>query len=130
MSPGPGARAVGTKPGRSPLPRLKAKSKVWVEVDGKPVFGDGKARLLELVGKTGSLRAAASQMGMSYRAAWGKIEEMERRLGCELVVRRAGGKGGGRPELTALARTLLARYRSFRAGIDAAVDRRFRKAFR
>ena len=31
---------------------LRARSKVWLERRGRPVFGDGKAELLEQVGRT------------------------------------------------------------------------------
>ena len=33
-------------------------------------LGPGKARLLELIEETGSIRAAASKMKVSYRRAW------------------------------------------------------------
>jgi molybdate transport system regulatory protein len=111
-------------------PRLKAKSKVWLEVDGRPVFGDGKAALLERIDRTGSMRAAAEALGMSYRALWGRLRTMERRLGTQLIVRQVGGRTGGGSRLTAAARRLLQRYRRFREGINAFVDTRFARAFR
>lgn len=109
--------------------RLKVKSKVWVELDGRPVFGDGKARLLQAVQETGSIRGAAHRLGMSYRAAWGRLREMERRLGEALVVRRVGGAGGGGSRLTPLAEELLRRYLEFRRGLNEEVDRRFARRF-
>jgi len=111
-------------------PRLKPKSKVWLEVGGLPVFGDGKARLLEQIDRAGSLKAAARALGMSYRGLWGRVGEMERRLGVKLLARTAGGAGGGGSELTGAARQLLGRYRRFRKGINAIVDARFREVFR
>ncbi len=112
------------------LRKLKAKSKIWIELEGTPVFGDGKARLLSRVASTGSLRAAATAISMSYRAAWGKIRKMEKRLGHELLDRRTGGRGGGHSRLTPFAILLLGRYRMFRRGLDAAVDRKFSRLFR
>ncbi len=112
------------------LRRLTPKSKVWLELEGRPVFGDGKARLLQALDETGSIRGAADSLRMSYRAAWGRLKEMERRLGEPLVVRRAGGRGGGGSELTSLGKELLQRYLDFRRGVNDVVDRRFRKVFR
>jgi len=115
---------------RTHLPkRLRPKSKVWLELGGRPVFGDGKAELLEEVGNSGSLTAAAAALGMSYRGLWQRLRDMESRLGVELVARQAGGRGGGGAQLTENARTLLRRYRAFRRGINGMVDARFRKIF-
>ena len=111
------------------LRRLRPKSKVWVELEGEPVFGDGKARLLQALQETGSIRGAADALGMSYRGAWGRLKEMERRLGEPLVLRRAGGSGGGGSRLTDLGNELLQRYLDFRRGVNDVVDRRFKKAF-
>ena len=111
-------------------PPLEVKSKVWLEAGGKPVFGDGKLLWLETIRRTRSLRAAADELGMSYRGLWGRLREMEKRLGTQLVRRRVGGRGGGGAALTAEAEDLIRRYRSFRRGINELVDARFGKAFR
>ena len=109
--------------------KLEVRAKFWLELDGRAVFGDGKARLLEEVQRSGSLAAAAEAMGMSYRTLWGRLREMERRLGFRLVSRRAGGPGGGGSTLTAEGRELLRRYRAFRRGLEGFVQKRFEKAF-
>jgi len=109
--------------------KLEARSKVWLELDGKPVFGDGKLHWLELIDQTGSLRAAAAKLGISYRGLWGRLRETEQRLGMTLVARRAGGRGGGGAALTPDARQLIQRYHHFRDGLNELVDRRFAAAF-
>ena len=111
-------------------PKLKPKSKVWLELDGEPVFGDGKARMLETIEQAGSLTAAAGALGMSYRGLWGRLREMERRLGMKLLARKTGGAGGGGAELTAEGRLLLDQYRRFRRGINQMVDKRFENVFK
>lgn len=108
---------------------LQPRSKVWLNLAGRPVFGDGKARLLEEVDRAGSLAAAAKALGMSYRGLWGRLRGMERRLGMKLLERQTGGRGGGGSRLTAEARDLLQRYRRFRRGINDLVDARFREVF-
>jgi len=106
--------------------RLAAKLKVWVELGDEPVFGDGKCRWLELIDRTGSLRATAAALGMSYRGLWGRLRGMEDRLGVALVERRVGGPDGGGVRLTPAARTLVAAYRRFRDGLDGCIEKRFR----
>ena len=100
---------------------LKARCRVWLEKNGRPVFGDGRAELLERIGRSGSIRKAAEEMGMSYRHAWSHLAKIERGWGAKLVIRRAGGTGGGGSALTAAGRRLLERYRRFRAKLDECV---------
>jgi len=87
---------------------------MWAERDGRVIFGDGRARLLNLIAETGSLRKAAKEMGMSYRHAWGVIREMNESAGEPLVVSERGGNRGGSTVLTPLAGDLLADYEKTR----------------
>ena len=57
-------------------------------------IGIGKIKLLRLVGETGSISAAARQMGMNYRRAWFLINSMQSGLPTLLRTER-GGKGRG-----------------------------------
>ena len=47
-----------------------------LDVGGCATLGPGKARLLELIGETGSISAAGRAMGMSYRRAWTLVESL------------------------------------------------------
>ncbi len=88
--------------------QLKVRVKIWIEdEDGKMVFGTGRMRILEAVDRGGSILAAAKELGMSYRAVWGKIKASEERLGQPLVRKHMGGPHGGGSELTALGKALL-----------------------
>lgn len=60
-------------------------------------------RLLEAIARSGSLKAAAQAVGLSYRHAWGLLREAARSLGAPLVELRRGR--GARP--TALGQRLL-----------------------
>ena len=102
---------------------LKVKCRVWLEKGGRSVFGDGRAELLERIERCGSIRRAAEQMGMSYRHAWSHMNRIEQGLGTRLVVRRAGGPGGGGSRLTPAGRNMLARYRRLRAKLDKYLPR-------
>lgn len=103
------------------IPRVK----LWLESPGGLVMSDYRLRLLDLVGETGSLAAAASTMGLSYRRAWGKVKELEANLGYPLVRSEVGGAGGGHTELTPEGRALLEAYARFRARVEAAVAQAF-----
>jgi molybdate transport system regulatory protein len=75
---------------------MKISYRLWIEKDGMPVFGRGVQTLLELVEKTGSLHKAAEELEMSYRAAWGRIREYEKRLGITLVEKGRQGRTGAK----------------------------------
>jgi molybdate transport system regulatory protein len=68
--------------------------KIWIEVGGKSVFGMGIFQLLILVHQTGSLKKAAENLKMSYRAAWGKVRDYEARLGIKLLEQGRHGRIG------------------------------------
>jgi len=103
--------------------------KVWLERDSQIALSDYRARLLRLVHDTGSLAQAAQTMGLSYRRAWGKVRELERNLGCELVTSDVGGVGGGRSRLTPAGERLLLRYETFLAELLDSADTLFRRHF-
>lgn len=109
---------------------MEIKSKLWIEVEGEPVFGRGRRFLLQAIDKYGSINRAAKEINISYRKAWGYIKSMEERLGMSLVERQAGGRNGGGARLTEEARDFLKRYEALEEGIREVVDRRFRKIFR
>jgi molybdate transport system regulatory protein len=106
---------------------LTPKLKVWVVLEGRVKFGDGRAQLLARAESLGSLRQAVSGMGMSYRAAWGYLRELERAAGFKFLERHPGR---GRTRLTTEGRRFLARYRRFRQGLDNVVASHFSRSFR
>lgn len=111
--------------GRALRPRVK----VWVVFPTGTKLGDGRARMFGLIDELGSIRKAVAQLGMSYRAAWGYIGELEAAAGFAILSRRPGGGGAGGARLTPEGRAFLARYRRFRESIDETVRRRFARVF-
>ena len=109
---------------------MKPKVKVWVAFSDELKFGDGRARLLEAIGKQGSLQKAAKEFEMSYRNAWGYLRELESAAGFKFVERVPGGGAQSGMRLTKEAKRFLARYWKFREGLDSAVERNFDRAFR
>lgn len=74
-------------------------------------IGPGKAQLLEAIAVTGSISAAAREMGMSYRRAWMLVDTMNQCFKAPLVATATGGKRGGGARITPLGEEVLARYR-------------------
>jgi molybdate transport repressor ModE-like protein len=109
---------------------MHIKLKVWFEVDGQYIFGDGRAELLRLIEQSGSIKKAASNLRMSYRHAWGQIRKLEDRLGTKLVETRVGGKGGGEASLTDAAKEFLSDYEKFRNNLDVFIQEESRKDLR
>jgi molybdate transport system regulatory protein len=77
--------------------------------------GPGKIDLLEAIGETGSITAAARSLGMSYRRAWLLVDTMNRCFKSAVVEAEAGGKRGGGTQLTALGAEVVHRYRRIEA---------------
>lgn len=103
--------------------------RIWLNKGKEGVLGDGKIKLLELIGKHGSLSAAAKEMGISYRKAWGNIKEAEEHLGFELVETYRGGQHGGASELTDDGKDLVDAFEELKKDFDAAIYKVTRKFF-
>ncbi|MFZ5633823.1 MAG: winged helix-turn-helix domain-containing protein [Bacillota bacterium] len=101
--------------------------KVWLEKEGG-VFGEGLYSLLFSIDRAGSIAGAASEMGMSYRAAWGKIREAEKKWKIKLVDTKVGGEAGGGTRLTGEARTLLNTFRELKDSTEKSVGRLYEQA--
>lgn len=84
-------------------------------------MGPGKAELIERIGETGSISAAARAMGMSYRRAWQLVEALNRDYR-EPVIRTAiGGQRGGGARVTAFGKRLAGRFRAMEHKASAAI---------
>ncbi|MBN2653755.1 MAG: LysR family transcriptional regulator [Nitrospirae bacterium] len=108
---------------------IEIRSKLWIEIDGEPVFGRGRRFLLNAVDRYGSINRAAKEINISYRKAWSYIKAMEDRLGIKLVERQAGGVNGGGAVLTDAARLFLKNYEELESGIKELVDNKFDDIF-
>jgi molybdate transport system regulatory protein len=87
-------------------------------------FDAGDATLLRTIDETGSLNTATDRLGRSYSRTHERIDALEAAFG-PLVDTERGGSGGGGTELTARARTLLARFERLRtefSGVTAVAE--------
>jgi molybdate transport system regulatory protein len=103
------------------MPRLR------VVRDGEVLLGPGMAALLEAIGRTGSLRVAAEEHGMSYMHAWGLVKTMNRGFRAPLVALSRGGAGHGGSRVTELGGEVLALYGEMEAEARRALDGRWRR---
>jgi molybdate transport system regulatory protein len=108
----PASRLKGFFHMNQKIKNVSIRSKIWLaDSDGKVVFGLGRLKMLEAIERNGSIHGAAKDLGMSYRAIWGRIKATEERLGEPLLVRNIGGRSGGGSELTEFAKQLMQRFR-------------------
>lgn len=87
-------------------------------VAGDVEFEAADAELLRTIERTGSVAAAARDLGRSRARATWRIETLEAAFG-SLVDRNRGGDGGGGSELTERAVALLQRYDRLAVAIEA-----------
>ena len=102
----------------------KVQFRLRIYRDDSIAVGPGKVALLEAIAQTGSISAAARQLGMSYRRAWVLVDETNRALTHPAVNTAAGGAHGGGTALTAVGVELVTRYRAIEntARLAAASD--------
>jgi molybdate transport system regulatory protein len=86
---------------------MEIKYKIWIEKDGRVVFGKGRDAILTSIQDTRSLNAAAKKLKMSYRAAWGRLKASEERTGMKLVEVDSTEKG---MHLTPQAKAIIERF--------------------
>lgn len=102
---------------------------VFVDENGEKFFGEGPARLLRAVEESGSLRSAATKMGMAYTKALKILTRAEQTLGFALTNRSTGGKDGGGSRLTQAGQAWLLRYEAYRDGCISGNDALFQRQF-
>lgn len=93
-----------------------ARLTIRVDFDSGDSLGPGKVSLLEAVARTGSIRKAAQETGMSFRQAWLLLKAIEEMVGRPVIATLRGGSHGGGARLTALGEVVVASYRRLEKG--------------
>lgn len=109
---------------------MKIKYKIWIEKDGKVVFGRGRKDILKTIGEEHSLNAAAKKLAMSYRAAWGRLKASEGRLEMKLADVNAHDRS---LQLTMQAKAIIDRFEKLEKDVEElllAADQDFQKLIR
>lgn len=105
--------------------QLKPRLRILLGAD--IAIGPGKADLLDAVARSGSIAAAAREMGMSYRRAWLLVDTMNRSFRMPLVETAKGGTSGGGARVTEFGLDVLSRYRAMELTAAAAVAAEMRE---
>ncbi len=106
---------------------MEIKYKVWIEKNGKVVFGKGRDNILKAIDEQRSLNAAAKKLAMSYRAAWGRLKASEERMEMKLV---ESGERDKSMQLTPQARAIIERFEKLEKDVEKllhAADHDFQK---
>jgi molybdate transport system regulatory protein len=93
---------------------------VRIDFGADRALGPGKIRLLEAIGKTGSISRAGRALGMSYRRAWLLVDDMNRCFRAPVVATQPGGAQGGGAALTRFGIALMENYRAIESRATAA----------
>jgi molybdate transport system regulatory protein len=101
--------------------------RIWLHDHGTPVFGTGIRELLTRVESTGSLRQAASDMGLAYSKAWHIVRRAEDHLGFTLLVRKTGGRDGGGSVVSDEGRTLVGAFSALLEEADTVLTQLYAK---
>jgi molybdate transport system regulatory protein len=110
------------------MKKIRANFKLWLTtLDGDGGFGDGKWRLLQEIDNRGSLQAACRHLEISYRNAWGDVNDAEEFFGIKLIDRRRGGPAGGTSGLTPQGKHIVDSYAVLHNEVEKSVKKLFRK---
>lgn len=101
----------------------RAKPQIRIMFRKAIAMGPGKADLLQAIDRTGSISAAARDLGMSYRRAWLLVDTMNQCFKAPVVETLTGGQRGGGARVTELGHDVLARYLAMDAKAAASVRR-------
>ncbi len=101
---------------------LNPNFKLWLEVEGKTVIGEGRARLLQEIDNCGSLSKAAKNLEISYRHAHDLIGNLNERCGQNILETTIGGEKGGGTRLTVTGKQLLKDFFQLKKKIVKLID--------
>ena len=103
---------------------ITVRAKLWLEIDGKPFFGEGRFQLLKGIDKYGSINQAAKAAKIPYRRAWSYLHAMEDRLGIKLIVTQTGGYNGGGTLLSMEAKEFIKRYEGMMSDLEGVLKKK------
>lgn len=101
-------------PGKIP-PSMMIAGSVSFQMAGEDFLGESRIELLEKIDQYGSITKAGKAQGISYKTAWEQVEALNNLADRPLVVKSAGGRGGGGTRLTDEGREVVRRYRAIQA---------------
>ena len=100
----------------------RLKLKIQLICGDEIAMGPGKADLLEAIGRSGSISAAARELGMSYRRAWQLVDVMNRCFREKLVETYPGGGKAAGARVTSKGEAVLSAYRALSTQAEKGSD--------
>ena len=107
------------------MENVNLKVKLFLEKENDKFMGIGVLWLLQNVRTCGSLRAAATGMGMSYSKAFRMVEYLESSLGVPVLDRHKGGSSRGGAVLTRFGEAFTDLYDCFQKKCKKLLDEPF-----
>jgi molybdate transport system regulatory protein len=105
---------------------MRLRTAIWIEdSNGQVSYGLGRQQILEAIRDCGSIKAAAAQLGMSYRGLWARLRHSERRLNLSLVESHPGRGAQRGTTLTPAAIELMNAFAKLTAEVHTASDRAY-----
>jgi molybdate transport system regulatory protein len=83
--------------------------------------GLDRVALVEAVAELGSISAAATRLGISYRGAWEAVQALNNLFDGPLIEATTGGKAGGAAVVTARGKAVVTAFRRVQTELDAAL---------
>ena len=114
-----GESGDGARPGISPLMHAMIQSR---RHPGARV-GPERMALLQAIRELGSIRAAATRAGLSYKGAWDAVQALNNLFDAPLVVSQAGGRQGGAAVVTPAGDAVLAAFSEVETTLAGVADR-------
>jgi molybdate transport system regulatory protein len=114
----------------SPSRKYVSRYKPWLELQGHSILGEGRARLLQEIRDSASIRKAAEKLDIPYRSAWEHLRKIEEAVGTPVVQTfRGGARGGGGAALTEEGERILHEYERYERYLEGvAADKDFWEA--
>ncbi|HYG90268.1 MAG TPA: TOBE domain-containing protein [Azospirillum sp.] len=101
---------------------MAVRAQVSFGADNASPVGRERIRLLEALGREGSITGAARAVGITYKAAWDAVDAMNNLFGRPLVGARAGGRKGGGAFLTPEGVRVVATFHRLESELARTLD--------
>ena len=109
------------------MDNINLKVKLYLENEQEKFMGIGVLWILQRIEDCGSLRAAATDMGISYSKAFRMIETLESTIGVPVLERRKGGMQRSGAKLTPFGKAFIALYDDFQKNCKVLLEKPFEK---
>ncbi len=108
---------------------MRLKTKIWIENENKNlILGSGRLQILKDLMKTNNIKITAKNLNMNYRKCWGKINDINKNFGKNLIISKAGKFGGG-TYLTQECTEILTKFDMLQKDIKEFSQKRFEEIF-